>query len=115
MANDQYKARLYRRRAEDLVVTAQGMTETAQRALLFQIAADYHKLAVALEDAAHAQARDNEGPGRAASLGVPSADIDTGGVHRPNGADEHAFRARQDPGDKAEREGNKHRDADDDG
>ena len=42
-------ATLYRRRAEEILAAAEAMTDGAQRDLLFQIAADYHKLAVALE------------------------------------------------------------------
>ena len=49
LGEDQSKARHYRRRAEEIFAVAQAMTDPAQRALLFQIAADYHKLAVALE------------------------------------------------------------------
>ncbi len=49
MGEDQSKARLYRRCAEEILAAAEGMTDPAQRALLVQIAADYHKLAVALE------------------------------------------------------------------
>lgn len=104
MGNDQYRARLYRRRAEDLVNAAEGMADTAQRTLLFQIAADYHKLAVALEGPVLGDA----------SSSVPSGDVDTGGVHRPDGADEHAFGAREKPGNHRKREADKHRDADDD-
>jgi hypothetical protein len=101
MGNDQYRARLYRQRAEDLVAAAQAMTDGAERTLLFQIAADYHKLAVALEGPAHGDSG-------------PSRDVDTGGVHRPDGADEHAFGAREEPGNHRERETDKQRDADDD-
>jgi len=49
VGEDEFKAKLYRRRAEELLVAAESMIDPAQRALLFQIAADYHKLAVALE------------------------------------------------------------------
>jgi len=42
-------ATLYRRRAEEILAAAQAMTDGTQRDLLVQIAADYHKLAVALE------------------------------------------------------------------
>ena len=49
MGGEQVMATLYRRRAEEILVAAQAMPDGAQRDLLFQIAADYHKLAVALE------------------------------------------------------------------
>jgi hypothetical protein len=49
VGDDQSKAKLYRRRAEEILAAAEGMTEPTQRTLLFQIAADYHKLATALE------------------------------------------------------------------
>ena len=49
MGGEQVMATLYRRRAEEILAAAQAMTDGAQRDLLFQIAADYHKLAVALE------------------------------------------------------------------
>lgn len=49
MGNDQSQAKLYRRRAEEILAAAESVTEPTQRALLVQIAADYHKLAVALE------------------------------------------------------------------
>jgi hypothetical protein len=49
VGNDQSQAKLYRLRAEEILAAAEGVTEPTQRALLIQIAADYHKLAVALE------------------------------------------------------------------
>jgi len=49
VGEDQSKARLYRQCAEEVLAAADGMIDPAQRALLVQIAADYHKLAVALE------------------------------------------------------------------
>lgn len=49
MGGEHYMATLYRRRAEEILAAAQTMPDGAQRDLLVQIAADYHKLAVALE------------------------------------------------------------------
>ena len=49
MGENQFKARHYRRCAEEILAAVKVMTDPAQRALLLQIAADYHKLAVALE------------------------------------------------------------------
>jgi len=49
VGDDQSKARHYRQSAEKILAAAENMAEPTQRALLFQIAADYHKLAVALE------------------------------------------------------------------
>jgi hypothetical protein len=49
VSDEHFKAKLYRQCAEELLAVAEGMTDTPQRALLFQIAADYHKLAISLE------------------------------------------------------------------
>jgi len=49
VGDDHSKAKLYRRCAEEILGASEGMTDPAQRVLLVQIAADYHKLAVALE------------------------------------------------------------------
>ena len=49
MGENQTKARHYRRCAEEILAAVKIMTDPAQRALLLEIAADYHKLAVALE------------------------------------------------------------------
>ena len=68
MGDEHFKAGLYRRCAEELLAVAEAMPDTPQRAVLFQIAADYHKLAMSLEapfqPGAVGQPRKQNDPGR---------------------------------------------------